>query len=188
MGTFKADHVDFRDDTCIVHNRINCVIPQPMTPRNRALLAKARLLLYHLDGGDGPILDDESDVTICMPNPALGPGAAVNTGQDFIMWSYVENADFGSMSMTRMGTVIMPDELGERIIIDQEALDTGRVYFCSFDTNGQVSAGCHIRPQVILCEWWINVIGLGHSVRRLISDRESQWKATSSHPLAGNRP
>ncbi|KAK7736716.1 hypothetical protein SLS53_006926 [Cytospora paraplurivora] len=187
VGSFKADHVDFRDDTCIADNRINCVVPQPMTARNRALLAKIRIMLYHLDGDDGPILDDEADVTICMPNPALGPGAAVNPGPDFIMWSYVENADFGSISMTRTGTVTLSDELGERVLIDQEALDTGRVYFCSLGTNGQVSAGCHIRPQVILCEWWIKFIGLGHRVSNLMSDMESQWKATSSHPLARNR-
>lgn len=65
-------------------------------------------------------------------------------------------------------------------MIDQDALDTGRVYLCTLATNGEVRSGCYIRPQVILREWWVLVSGLGFGVDILMAEKDG-W-------MFGRRP
>ncbi|ROV91085.1 hypothetical protein VPNG_09918 [Cytospora leucostoma] len=165
-GVFKADHdVFFGDDTCLKPHTVHCVLPQPMSARNRTILTKIRILLYEMDDGGGPCIDDEGAAVVCITNPAWGP---VETGEDLLKWNFFENADLRSMLMTSTGTVILePHQLDQLILIDQEAADTGP----------------------ILYEWWTSFIkNLGLGVDDFMDTRPDPTPDRPNGPLNMEKP
>lgn len=179
-GCFKANtgNNDDNDDTRVAINVVNFISPQPLSSaRDRAAWTKIRIMLYRLDGEQGPLIDD-GRVSMCIPNPAnedtihnrvLSPG-------DFVRWNYVENADFHRMLMTSVGTVVFYGTDGPRVLVDREALDTGRVLLCEFANNGSVEANCRVRP-CILYEFWPLIENLGKPVRGVME--RDVWKSVT---------
>lgn len=144
----------WEDKTLLSPRVVNCLVRQPMASRSRAVWTKFRILLYQLEGEDGPLIND-GEATICIPNPASGPGGCVNPNQEFLMWSCVENADFHRMYMTSKGTVISPwiDNSGPFILVDQESLDTGLLLLCEFHNNGELGVHHRIRHWILYRIW-----------------------------------
>ncbi|KAK6070441.1 hypothetical protein SCUP234_09807 [Seiridium cupressi] len=106
----------------------NLLVPQPLSPRNRALWAKMRIMMYRLDGlGEGPSIGDAnkgSGIYTIEPNAA---GPSLVTPKDFYKWLWVEAALFNHMAMTSQSTVIFHSWGPDKFFADQEALDTGRL-------------------------------------------------------------
>lgn len=171
-GCFTAGHL--QDPTSVMARAVNCIVPQPLEARDRAVFTKLRIMLYRLDGEEGPLIDD-GHVSVCVPNPESdNAGCGLNPDREFLMWHYVENADFHFISMTSAGTVVFYSTGGPRVLVDRQALDTGRVLLCDFETNGQLEGSCRIRPY-ILYDFWPLIVGLGKTVRGVM-DREV-WKS-----------
>lgn len=169
-GCFQADGTgnDF--------NVVNCIAAQPLGPRDRAVWTKLRILLYRLDGDEGALIDD-GRASVCVANPQSESGRAgrgVSADGEFLMWSYVEQADLHQLFMTRVGTVLFDGTDGPRVLVDREALDTGRVLLCSFQNNGQVETSCRLRP-CILYEFWPLIESLGKPVRGVME--RDIWKS-----------
>ncbi|KUI54752.1 hypothetical protein VP1G_02084 [Cytospora mali] len=174
-GCFKADDA-ILDSTRVLINGVNCIAAQPMASSDRAIWTKLRIMLYRLDGEDGPLIDDGC-VSVCMPNPASvvdQAGDGVSSGQGFAIWNYLENSDFNRMFMTSVGTVVFYGTDGPRVLVDREALNTGRVLLCEFENNGQLATSCRVRP-CILYEFWPLIEGLGKSVQRVMA--RDVWKS-----------
>lgn len=148
----------------------------PLSPRNRALWTKMRILLSRLDGTDSG--SDFDDVWVVEPNPVSGLASAV-TPERFQAWLHVENADFVGMAMSRAGRVIFKDPRIPCVLVDQEALNTGMVLLCEFESNGRLAPNAHarIRPW-FLYEYWTLILGLGWSVESLLSGRNT-WRFPS---------
>lgn len=148
----------------------------PLSPRNRALWTKMRILLSRLDGTDSAF--DFDDVWVVEPNPVRGLASPV-TPERFQAWRHVENADFVGMAMSRAGRVIFKDPKSSCVLVDQEALNTGMVLLCEFESNGRLEPNAHarIRPW-FLYEYWTLILGLGWTVGYLLSGR-STWRFSS---------
>lgn len=146
-------------------------VAQPLTPRDHALWLKMRILLYRLDGvDDGALIETAAAPT---PNPEGGAAAPV-TSETFLMWHYVENANFENMAMTRTGTVVFPRETGPCILVDQEALDTGKLLLCEFGIHGGLAANCRLRPW-FMYEFWPLILALGKPVKEVLDTRKT-WR------------
>lgn len=169
-GCFKAGL--FEDQTRVAVNAVNCIAPQPLSPRDRAVWTKLRILLYRLDGDEGALIDD-GRASVCTPNPESA-GRGLDPDREFLKWNYVENADFHRMCMTSTGTVVFYGTDGPRVLVDREALDTGRVLLCEFENNGQLEASCRVRP-CILYEFWPLIENLGKPVRGVME--RDIWKS-----------
>jgi hypothetical protein len=121
--------------------------------RNHALWIKMRILFYRLDGVDNGALFQ----TAATPAPSPEGGAAAPvTSETFLMWHYVGNADFENMAMTRTGTVVFPSHTGAWVLLDQEALDTGKLLLCEFGNNGRLAANRRLRPWFMYEFWTFN--------------------------------
>lgn len=173
VGCFKAV-----EDTRVAFNVVSCTAAQPLGPRDRSGWTKLRILLYRLDGEEGPLIDD-GRASVCVPNPESEAGRAAcggGLGPDQVLsWQYLENADFvGGMFMTSAGTVVFDGMDGPRVLVDREALDTGRVLLCDFENNGRARTSCRLRP-CILYEFWPLIESLGKPVRGVM-EREI-WKS-----------
>ncbi|KAI4592391.1 hypothetical protein KJ359_011202 [Pestalotiopsis sp. 9143b] len=158
----------------------------PLSPRNRALWTKMRILLSRLDGTDSA--SDFDDVWVVEPNPVPGLASPV-TPERFQAWRHVENADFVGMAMSRAGRVIFKDPKSSCVLVDQEALNTGMVLLCEFESNGRLEPNAHarIRPW-FLYEYWTLILGLGWTVGYLLSGR-STWRFSSlNSPLDMEQP
>lgn len=59
------------------------------------------------------------------------------TVENFLRVRSVEQAVWRQFSMTRTGTVVYR-WLGPFLIVDQEALETGRLFLCEFENNGRL--------------------------------------------------
>lgn len=172
-GSFKANRTE--DRTRFVGSVVNCIAPQPLGSRDRAVWTKLRILLYRLNGEEGPLIDD-GQASVCVPNPETGSAGrrGLHPDCEFLMWNYVETADFNRVFMTSAGTVVFYGTDGPRVLVDREALDTGRVLLCDFENNGQLEASCRLRP-CILYEFWPLIESLGKPVRGVM-DRDI-WKS-----------
>ncbi|KAK6208379.1 Obg-like ATPase [Pestalotiopsis sp. IQ-011] len=129
-------------------------VEMPLSPRNRALWTKMRILLSRLDSTDsGSDFDD--------PNPVPGLVSPV-TPERFQAWLHVENADFVGMAMSHAGRVVFKDPKSSCVLVDQEALNTGMVLLCEFESNARLATNAHtrIRPW-FLYEYWTLILGLG---------------------------
>lgn len=132
-------------------------------------------MLYRLveeDVEPGPLIDD-GRVTVCVPNPD-SDAVGLSPDCEFLMWNYVENADFHNIFMHRDGTVLFYGTGGPRVLIDRLTLDTGRVLLVEFGHDGRVEACCRVRP-CILYEFWALIQNLGKSVRAVMSSEV--WKS-----------
>ncbi|KAF3761918.1 hypothetical protein M406DRAFT_74842 [Cryphonectria parasitica EP155] len=183
---FKAPA--WEDDTLVTELTVNCLAPQPMSARNRAMWTKIRILLYHFDGEDGPVIDD-GKAAVCIPNPALGPGSSLTTMQAFLMWRYVENANFKRMAMTSTGTVVFPSYggRGPLLLADQQALDTGLLLLCECANNGLMEAHARVRPDEMYELWnLIDPYVLNKSIAELVTMRggsESDGALNMEQPI-----
>lgn len=72
------------------------------------------------------------------PNPASFPDPSTFSIDDFMMWAFVETADFTSMTMSRSGHVLFTSGMLGYNFIDQHTIDTGRLSLVEFKTNGMV--------------------------------------------------
>lgn len=219
-AAYFAANVDspYSEPTLITPRSLNCIAPQPMSARHRAAWAKLRILLYKFDGSDdGPLLSD-GDVSVCVPNPVLGPGArlvvppagkcavaaseggdddetsnvaspAISdessvetapttadarskvTTEDFLMWRFVESADFHRLAMTRAGTVIFPPWFyrGPLLLADEKALETGLLLLCELENNGQRGAAARMLPGELYSMWlFVDPAVLSKSVEEIV--------------------
>lgn len=136
-------------------------------------------MLYRLDTIDieneqGPLIDD-GRITICRPNPDSNAARlGLSPDCEFAMWSYVENADFHRMAMTSTGTVVFLHTDGPRVLVDEEALATGRVLLVDLGHDGRIEAGCRVRP-CVLYNFWQHIENLGKSVRAVMTS--DIWKS-----------
>lgn len=172
---------DDDEDSCVSPRVVHCLAPHPMSGRSRAAWTKLRILLYRLDGAeDGPTIDgggddDGGEATVCVPNPAAGPGTSVAPGQDFLSWRYVEGADFRGVAMTGAGTVVFPSfrDRGPFVLADQTALDTGLLLLCECANNGQLEAQVRIRPYQLYEVWnLVSPYVLNKSVKEVVTSRD----------------
>ncbi|KAK9794212.1 putative HNH nuclease domain-containing protein [Seiridium cardinale] len=129
----------------------NLVVGQPQGPRDRALWAKMRVLLYRLDGQDGTSFGDVGGGGIeeLPPRPPVDGIASQGTvvrPEDLYRWLWVEPARFDHMAMTRQGTVVFHQCETGMFFVDQEALETGRLRLCEIENNGQVVADARVWP------------------------------------------
>ncbi|KAI1344210.1 hypothetical protein F5Y15DRAFT_365855 [Xylariaceae sp. FL0016] len=141
----------------------NCVVEYPLSPRNWALWTKMRILLYHLEGEDGP----QFDTAVLEPNAAIEP--RVVTPDSFFMFEYAEAARFDCLAMTRQGTIFLHQSISTCLFVDQEALETGRLLLCDIENNGSVVAsgrGWPIYTHHVYCM----VMGLGKPVTSLVEN------------------
>lgn len=74
VGCFKAV-----EDTRVAFNVVSCTAAQPLGPRDRSGWTKLRILLYHLDGEEGPLIDD-GRASACVPNPESEAGRLLAVG------------------------------------------------------------------------------------------------------------
>lgn len=165
-------HGDDDDGTRVRRRVVHRLAAHPAGARARAAWAKLRILLYRLDGEDGPAVDD-GEATACAPNPASGPGASVRPGRDFLMWRHVEGADLGAAAMTPAGAVAFRPRGGGRgpfVLADREALDTGLLLLCEFLNNGELGARARVRPHELYELWnFVSPYVLNKSVKEMVS-------------------
>lgn len=135
------------------------------SPQNRSAWTKIQILLYHLDGELGPLFGPERDVALAEQNPEATTLLTVNS---LLTWSFIENADFNHITMTSHGTIIFLRNY-DRLVVDQQALDTGLALLCNFQNNGQLGASGRVRPMNLLNAW--NLMNeLGKSVNEVIEN------------------
>lgn len=149
------------------HGFCNLIVQQPLSPRNRALWAKMRIMMYRLDGEDGTCFGDENKgagTYVIDPN-AAGPSPV--KPKDFYSWLWLDPARFDHMAMTSQGTVIFHHWEADMFFADQEALDTGRLLLCHIENNGRVVAEARVCPLFsyhVLCL----IEGLGRDLEQII--------------------
>ncbi|ETS80815.1 hypothetical protein PFICI_08344 [Pestalotiopsis fici W106-1] len=144
---------------------VNCIAPWPLSPRNRALWTKLRIMLYCLDGDSGALFGEhDGEVTAPEPSPA-GPNPL--TPQEFLKWCYVENANFDHIAMTSDGTVVCHNWQGILLFADQEALDTGLMLLCHIENNGQVMCQGRVWP-VLMKDAYVAMMASGKPVEAIL--------------------
>ncbi|KFZ22989.1 hypothetical protein V502_02537 [Pseudogymnoascus sp. VKM F-4520 (FW-2644)] len=107
-----------------------CIAPLD-TPHNRALWTKLRILSYDFYWSNNGICP----VGVLEASPYSA--TASMEPKDFMKATYVENADFCSMSMTVYGTVVFKDRT-EWVFADQRSLEDGMLLIVNIETNGEV--------------------------------------------------
>jgi hypothetical protein len=145
----------------------NCVVPYPLTPRNRALWTKMRILLYNLEGENSTLYGgDHGDVALLEPS-AAGPNPVALAG--VLAWKYVESALFHNMAMTSRGTIVFNQYRASILFVDQEALNTGRLILCGIANNGHIIAEGRYWPMFTqsVSE---RMKGIGKSAREIIEE------------------
>ncbi|OBT50273.1 hypothetical protein VE04_09454 [Pseudogymnoascus sp. 24MN13] len=140
------------------------IVPEPISPQNRALWTKIVLMLYHFDGPRGTLFGGDTSTAIVRPNCA-GPNAV--TVEGFSTWSYVEPTVFENMAMTSIGTVVFHYWNSGVFLADQETLDTGSLLLCEFCNNGGLRASARVWP-MFTEDLYNFIVGLGKPVSRLI--------------------
>lgn len=81
-----------------------------------------------------------------VPNPATTRGNGNLSIQNFPAWLYLETALFGSIYLTRTGTILYLGHTGPFALVDEEGLRTGRLSLTAFRANGDVEDSVLIRP------------------------------------------
>lgn len=147
------------------------LLRRPLSPRDRALWTKARLLLRRFDGRRGSLLGGARDdgTAAVEPNAAGGPNPVEPAGYN--AWHFVEAALFEHMAMTSAGTVIFHYWDNTALFADRETLEGGRLLLCDMSSNGQVRGGIRIWPmytEVVYNE----VMGLGNSAEEIMDDAD----------------
>jgi hypothetical protein len=165
LGWFPAE-LAANEQNYQPNGECSLIIPEPISPRNWALWAKIRILLYNHDGEEHGTLWGADDTTtrICRPNPA-GPNPVTVDGYN--SWHFIEAALFEQMTMTSAGTVLF--HYGEHGVFfaDQETLDSGRLLLCAFHNNGSLIKSGRIWP-VFTKDIYNFMVGLGKPTESLI--------------------
>ncbi|KAH8203221.1 hypothetical protein TruAng_002626 [Truncatella angustata] len=144
---------------------VNCIAPWPLSPRNRALWTKLRVMLYCLDGDNGALFGEEDgEVAVPEPNPT-GPNPL--TPQEFLKWCYVESADLAHIAMISDGTVICHNWQSTVLFADQQSLETGLMLLCDIENNGQVMCKGRVWP-VLMKDAYVSMTASGKSVKAIL--------------------
>ncbi|KAI9037011.1 uncharacterized protein KD926_001109 [Aspergillus affinis] len=156
------------------------------TPEKRARFVKILILTYQLDGETMHPFGDEVIPTMVQPNPASFPDPKTFSIDDFMMWAFVENADFTSMTMSRSGHVLFRYGMMGHKFIDQNTIDTGRISMVEFKTNGMVDKTAMRLPfNIFQAMSYVN--GLGWGVERL-EEQMAGGNESSNGPLDFDLP
>ena len=137
------------------------------TPVKRARFIKILILCYQLDGETMHPFGDGQIPTMIHPNPASFPDPSTFSEDDFMMWAFVETADFTSMTMSQSGHVLFTSGMLGFNFIDQNTIDTGRLSLVEFKTNGMVDKRT-MRLPFNMFQVMNYVNGLGWGVGRLV--------------------
>lgn len=117
-------------------------------PVNRARWVKFAILMYRYDIEVGHCLLDSYMPEEAVLNLATTTTTTTNTHsiEDFLPWSDLEVANFGSIYLTRTGTVVYLGYPGPYMLVDEEELKTCRLILVEFKSNGAVEDSMLIRP------------------------------------------
>ncbi|RLL98056.1 hypothetical protein CFD26_101647 [Aspergillus turcosus] len=128
------------DDTGV----ISLVPVDAMNPINQARWVKFVILLYRYDMEVGHCLESTYMPSKTVVNPAT-TGSTLSI-EDFPAWLNLEAALFGSIYLTRTGTVLYLGNPGPYALVDEDGLETGRLALTMFKDNGAVEGSVLIRP------------------------------------------
>ncbi|KAK1141550.1 hypothetical protein N8T08_008963 [Aspergillus melleus] len=156
------------------------------TPAKRARFIKILILTYQLDGETMHPFIEANIPTMVQPNPASFPDPSTFSIDDFMMWAFVETADFTTMTMSRSGHVLFDSDMMGHKFIDQNTIDTGRVSMVEFKTNGMVDQTAMRLPFNIF-QAMIYIAGLGWGVER-VEESAAGGDESSNGPLDFDLP
>ncbi|KAH6646241.1 hypothetical protein BKA67DRAFT_97086 [Truncatella angustata] len=103
------------------------------------------------------------------------------------MWRYVEKADFNNIAMTLMGNLVFPALTGPWTLVDQEALNTGKLPLREFENNVQSAANCRLRPWV-MHDFWPRIEGLSKPLEDALESRMTlgkEWRQITITQISG---
>ncbi|KAJ9316147.1 hypothetical protein DTO271D3_3723 [Paecilomyces variotii] len=110
---------------------------------NRARWVKFAILLYNYDIETGHCLLDNYMPSEAILNPATASDPSL---EDFLPWQDLETANFRSIYLTHIGTVVYLGYAGPYMLVDEEGLRNGRLTMVEYEINGAVKDAIHIRP------------------------------------------
>ncbi|RHZ56603.1 uncharacterized protein CDV56_107382 [Aspergillus thermomutatus] len=127
-------------------NGVMSLVPVDVkNPINWARWVKFIILLYRYDMEVGHCLE-----STYMPSEAVVNPVTTSTGtlsiEDFPAWLNLEVALFGSVYLTRTGTVIYLGNPGPYALVDEDGLQTGRLALTVFTNTGAIEDSVLIRP------------------------------------------
>jgi hypothetical protein len=127
-------------------------------PTNRARWVKFVILLYRYGIEAGHCLQNDYMPSEIAFNPAITNGLLI---EDFPAWQDLEVAFFGSIYLTRTGTILYLDH-GPYMLVDEDGLKTGRLALTVFADNGVVEDSLLIRPFNMQQPYlWFSTLGKG---------------------------
>lgn len=129
-------------------------------PINRARWVKFVILLYRYGIEAGHCLDMDYEHSEIVFNPATTTNGSLI--EDFPAWNDLEAALFGSIYLTRTGTVLYLGHNGPYMLVDEDGLKTGRLALTVFTCNGEFEESLLIRPFNMRTPYlWFSTLGKG---------------------------
>ncbi|KAJ5934396.1 hypothetical protein N7466_003943 [Penicillium verhagenii] len=110
---------------------------------NRARWVKFAILLYNYDIETGHCLLDAYMPSEAILNPETTTDPSV---EDYLPWTDLETAKFGSIFLTQTGTVLYCGYYGPYMLVDALGLQSGRLTIVTYETNGTVRDSVDVRP------------------------------------------
>jgi hypothetical protein len=146
---------------CDIRSLISLVPVDMMKPINRARWVKFVILLYRYDMEVGHCLESTYMPSEAVVNPAT-TGTSTLSIENFPAWLNLEAALFGSIYLTRTGTVLYLGNPGPYALVDEDGLQTGRLVLTMFKDNGEVEDSVRIRPfNMQEPHMWYSTLGKG---------------------------
>lgn len=106
---------------------------------------KFAILLYRYDFISGHCLVDNYMPATVELNPA-SVSSNPPTVVDFLPWLHLESARFGSIYLTRTGTVLHLGALHNHMLVDERGLRTSRLTLVDYEINGAIKDCALLHP------------------------------------------
>lgn len=118
-------------------------------PANHVQWIKQLLLLNRFDGvHENPLVGDDPPHHLILAGDSADAQSATTPAnkEDVASWAYLENADFGTILMTRYGQAVYKGANSYHLMIDQSNLDEGTMSAVQYGHNGALKEEVRFRP------------------------------------------